>query len=169
MKTCSTCKEEKPLEDFCRNSNGCKNGCAGRCKKCHVESRKKKYREDPEYRERAIQRTRKFIANNPDYAKTWVENNRDKNRANAHKGQIKRRAQMRDVEFDPSVNLNETFKRFEGVCGICDGIMTREQATIDHIHPISKGGSHIWDNIQLAHQSCNSRKGNAVGFIFHKQ
>lgn len=31
--------------------------------------------------------------------------------------------------------------------------------TIDHIIPLSKGGLHSWNNIQLAHLSCNSSKG----------
>lgn len=35
---------------------------------------------------------------------------------------------------------------------------------MDHKKPISKGGSHTWDNIQLAHHVCNSRKGNNENF-----
>lgn len=35
--------------------------------------------------------------------------------------------------------------------------------SIDHIKPISKGGIHSWDNVQLAHRICNSYKGNKTG------
>lgn len=34
-------------------------------------------------------------------------------------------------------------------------------ATIDHIIPLTKGGEHAWSNVQLAHRSCNSSKGNS--------
>lgn len=30
--------------------------------------------------------------------------------------------------------------------------------TLDHIIPLSKGGTHTWDNVQLAHMSCNAGK-----------
>ena len=30
--------------------------------------------------------------------------------------------------------------------------------SVDHIKPISKGGTHTWDNIQLAHRYCNTIK-----------
>ena len=30
----------------------------------------------------------------------------------------------------------------------------------EHLVPLSKGGTHTWDNVALAHRRCNSRKGN---------
>lgn len=30
--------------------------------------------------------------------------------------------------------------------------------SIDHIRPVSKGGTHTWDNVQLVHRGCNSIK-----------
>ena len=36
--------------------------------------------------------------------------------------------------------------------------------SIDHIIPMSKGGGHIWSNVQVAHIICNSIKSDkAVG------
>jgi 5-methylcytosine-specific restriction endonuclease McrA len=32
--------------------------------------------------------------------------------------------------------------------------------TVDHIIPLARGGSHTWDNVQLAHHLCNSLKGD---------
>lgn len=37
---------------------------------------------------------------------------------------------------------------------ICGGMYP----SIDHIKPISRGGLHAWDNVQLAHRKCNSYK-----------
>lgn len=44
--------------------------------------------------------------------------------------------------------------RFEGDIFICGPLYP----TIDHVHPISKGGTHTWDNVKLAHHICNSVK-----------
>lgn len=32
--------------------------------------------------------------------------------------------------------------------------------SVDHVIPLSKGGTHTWDNVKLAHKRCNSKKGN---------
>ena len=34
--------------------------------------------------------------------------------------------------------------------------------SIDHIIPVSRGGTHTWDNVQLAHRYCNSIKSNKL-------
>lgn len=48
-------------------------------------------------------------------------------------------------------------------CGIClQPIATYEQATVDHKIPLSRGGSNRMDNLQLAHEECNQKKGNSV-------
>jgi 5-methylcytosine-specific restriction endonuclease McrA len=32
--------------------------------------------------------------------------------------------------------------------------------SLDHIVPVSLGGTHTWANVQLAHLRCNVSKGN---------
>ena len=34
--------------------------------------------------------------------------------------------------------------------------------TVDHIIPLAKGGTHTWDNVQLAHWSCNGEKRDTI-------
>ena len=41
-------------------------------------------------------------------------------------------------------------------------IAGNDYPSIDHIIPISKGGQHTWDNVQLAHMICNSIKNNKM-------
>jgi 5-methylcytosine-specific restriction endonuclease McrA len=48
-------------------------------------------------------------------------------------------------------------------CCICKAKVTRDQASIEHRVPLSKGGAHDEGNCQLAHKRCNSRKGSSVG------
>lgn len=46
-------------------------------------------------------------------------------------------------------------------CQLCNTrIMTIEEATYDHIEPISLGGERAKTNVQLAHGHCNVLKGN---------
>jgi hypothetical protein len=48
------------------------------------------------------------------------------------------------------------------ICGICcEEILRFEDASVDHIIPISKGGAvKKRENLQLAHQKCNWEKGS---------
>ena len=51
----------------------------------------------------------------------------------------------------------------ELICGLCGGpIAALEEATQDHIIPVSQGGPDALANVQLAHRSCNELKGNAL-------
>ena len=72
------------------------------------------------------------------------------------------------------ITLKKLYKRDKGICAICgekcsyedyinEGdifIAGKDYPSIDHVIPISKGGTHTWDNIQLAHMYCNTLKGN---------
>lgn len=33
---------------------------------------------------------------------------------------------------------------------------------VEHVIPISKGGTHTWDNVKLAHRKCNWEKGDKI-------
>lgn len=35
-------------------------------------------------------------------------------------------------------------------------------ATVEHIIPLSKGGTHTWDNVAPAHAKCNFDKGDRL-------
>jgi 5-methylcytosine-specific restriction protein A len=45
-----------------------------------------------------------------------------------------------------------------GVCFYCQESVTRDQATLDHIVPLIRGGRSIRSNIVLACKTCNSQK-----------
>jgi 5-methylcytosine-specific restriction endonuclease McrA len=52
------------------------------------------------------------------------------------------------------------YKRDKGICQLCLKRCTREDASRDHVIPISEGGEHSYKNCVLAHLRCNSSKGN---------
>lgn len=94
------------------------------------------------------------------------------------KNQYARRLQAAGfgAKYDKSIRLSALIKKQNGICQICgkkidmsDRIGTaigNYYPTVDHIIPISLGGSHTWDNVQLAHMICNSKKGaNAAEVI----
>ena len=71
-------------------------------------------------------------------------------------------------EFDESITLASLCARDKGICQICGkpvddtdikkGHIRRNYPTLDHIVPLSKGGTHTWNNVQLAHMGCNAGK-----------
>lgn len=86
-------------------------------------------------------------------------------------------ARLRGKIIDKDITLIKLADKYQGKCQICgepvdwddciekDGtiICGNMYPSIDHILPISKGGLHSWDNIQLAHRICNCKKSNKAG------
>ena len=123
--------------------------------------------------------------NNPDITKRYYLENRERILERCHeyrktergKGlqyayRVKRRFAM--CAGDDDITLDKLFNRDGGVCALCGRrcdygdyifqgdtfIAGNDYPSIDHITPLSKGGSHTWNNVQLAHKRCNSIKSN---------
>lgn len=82
----------------------------------------------------------------------------------------RRRALLREVESE-SYTLAEIAERDRFRCGLCGARIYMQKrspdplsASIDHIVPLSEGGSNMRSNVQLAHRRCNSAKGARGGF-----
>jgi 5-methylcytosine-specific restriction endonuclease McrA len=90
---------------------------------------------------------------------TWQQNNPKRYRQIQERAHRRRRARLANVEFDPTITLDVVYRRDDGVCQICDELVVRYEASIDHIIPVSRDGAHTWDNVQLAHRTCNRKKG----------
>jgi 5-methylcytosine-specific restriction endonuclease McrA len=86
---------------------------------------------------------------------------------------IKHKGFNRNGVVDNSITLKLLSDRDKHKCSICGGkvditdfkydengnfIIGSKYPTIDHILPRTQGGTHTWDNVQLAHQICNSYK-----------
>ena len=53
-------------------------------------------------------------------------------------------------------------KRDGSYCALCYIYLSTGNATIDHIIPLSLGGSHNLNNLQLLCIDCNIKKGNSI-------
>lgn len=98
------------------------------------------------------------------YAKVWekanVELRRGLNRA------YRARKHTTKIGF---INEGVVFLRDGGICQHCKKRVSKKiswpdplSLSIDHIIPLNKGGTHTYDNVQLAHSFCNVSKKDRV-------
>ena len=92
------------------------------------------------------------------YQAAHLEQTREKGRRNAATRRARQLEQFVEV-VDPRV----VFRRANGLCGICrEPVEPASRWEVDHVIPLVRGGTHSYDNVQLAHRSCNRRKHAAV-------
>lgn len=80
----------------------------------------------------------------PGYARTYVATRRAKKKA----------------AFITKVDWHEIYERDQHRCGICQRKVPLKEVSLDHIIPLSKGGTHEPLNVQLAHITCNRQRQN---------
>lgn len=56
------------------------------------------------------------------------------------------------------LSKRNVFLRDEYVCQYCGCEVTEHTATLDHVHPVSKGGKTTWENSTTACKPCNYKK-----------
>lgn len=56
----------------------------------------------------------------------------------------------------------DIYVRDKGICGICGKFVPPDSFTIDHIVPISKGGTYEYSNLQCCCRKCNQLKADAL-------
>lgn len=61
----------------------------------------------------------------------------------------------------------DIYVRDEGKCGICGKFVAPDEFTIDHIIPISKGGTYDYENLQCCCYNCNQIKSNSMENDFY--
>lgn len=81
----------------------------------------------------------------------------------------RKRARKYGVAYEP-INLIKVFERDGWICGICNDPIDPavpwpddRSKSLDHIVPMSKGGGHVWSNVQAAHLGCNVDKADRMG------
>lgn len=176
-------KKEKPIVDKSKICEYCGNVFEASRKTtrfCSNECRNKAYNEKRVYKSQAVRQERfcktcgvKFVSRNDKHIYCTRQCGKK------YRGIGRRYTSSRDerlkeaVEYNKAVNLHTLIKRDNNKCMICgcdcdlyDYEVTSSGAmmigntypTIDHIYPCSKGGSHTWENVQLACMRCNREK-----------
>ena len=162
MKFCSGCRQEKPFSEFTKNSLKA-DGYHYYCKICKAAAAKKyrssekgkattkAWEEANADRRRELDRNREVTPSRKEARKRWAERNRDYYAAD----RLYRRALERDIsDFDRWVLVEAR------ELAVLRKKMTGMDWHVDHIVPVSKGGtSHHW-NIQVVPASWNMRKNN---------
>jgi len=125
------------------------------CVECLVEDSAEYYAKNSAIH---MARTVRWRRQNPESTaqtyRRWVNSNRDVVRANNQK----RRALRSEAEGTHSANdVLRIFSLQRGRCGYCRTSI-RAGYHVDHIKPLSKGGSNWPRNIQLLCATCNVRK-----------
>lgn len=72
---------------------------------------------------------------------------------------INRIARRRGAAAVESVDRYLVFERDNYTCYLCCKVVKKGDESLDHVVPLTRGGTHTYDNLRLAHRSCNSRKG----------
>lgn len=80
---------------------------------------------------------------------------------------IKRKRAMEGAHVEV-VSLLRVAERDNWTCYLCQravvrfATIVREQWSMEHVVPLSKGGDHSYSNVRLAHRGCNSSKSNKL-------
>lgn len=154
---CTKCGTLKPFKKFYKDKKG-KYGIRSKCKDCDLNRIKKNYQNNKEIK----------IEYQKEYQKEYYENNKDKINKKKKINKHKRRALKQNNGGSYTINQwNESLKYFNNKCAYSG--KTMEQVSVEHIIPITKGGtSYIW-NIIPCELSLNISKNNKDLLEWYKE
>lgn len=97
-------------------------------------------------------------------------------RAKAYGHNHRSRARHYGVEYEP-VDVLKVMSRDNWICQLCGcsapqalrGSLNDSAPELDHVIPLSKGGSHTYDNVQCSCRLCNILKGNMMNEEYIQQ
>lgn len=155
MKFCHKCKIEKPKTEFYK-SQYTKAGYQSHCKSCVNEWAKAN-------REKTAARRVIYKAENAKLIAAQTRAWRDQNPEKVSAQHINRRARKLQAEgTHTGDDIKHILESQRGLCANCPSKLFKSGAKkyhIDHIQPLSKGGSNWPSNLQLLCPTCNLRKG----------
>lgn len=176
LKYCSQCGRVLPLSSFPKAGKNAKGEqrYAGECKQCTKLRQAKYYEENKKHIKEATNSYRKaHLEQYCEYSKVFAKRNPEKRREQQSAasrrynktphGRMKklalneaynRQARVGDLTFEQWLKIIELFNHTCAYCG------STAMLTVEHIMPVSYGGTRTTSNIIPACQHCNSSRGN---------
>ena len=110
------------------------------------------------------QRHDDYLKHRKEYAarsKAWAKAHPARRKDSVRRNSSKRRAQkiVTTVEDISKQSVSNLFESVNGRCVYCGA---KADLTLDHVVPLSRGGTHTLENLVGACFSCNSSKGNKL-------
>lgn len=182
---CNKCGKEKPLTDyyFRSDSKTYRKDCKDCFKQAKAEreskpgikelralkERERRAKDDGTINAKAREYHRSEHSKN--VSRKWTKSNMDKIR-NCNRTQ--RALRKFALLADKSATAKEVKAWIDSqkpICAYCSAELSENQIQLDHIMPLSKGGSHTIDNFAISCKSCNCSKGNKTldEFIIYKE
>lgn len=153
-RVCVKCNVEKQITDFIKDKSR-SSGYHPYCRSCQNEykSRNKTLN---------TRRATDWNKNNPDRRKEICKNWNNRNYELTRYYKAKRRKRVKNLS-DGTLTPKSLKNLPKDFCGICGNILDwsdKSKIHLDHIVPLSKGGSHSITNVQWSHAKCNLSKGS---------
>lgn len=169
LRICKACGEGKPFTEFHLDKAGT-DGYRAQCKPCRNSYMSGYYDANRDAR-MAYEQDRR--TNRPEHMRALdmarYERDKDKRVELASKHSHIRRARLRETEVDAAVTVKSLRKMHGDDCCYCGVTMdfkvrarsegiARNRASLEHVLPLSRGGTHTFDNAALACHHCNVSK-----------
>lgn len=150
VKVCRTCGQPKVLSEFRRwyDRKRGKHYVRGSCRQCasqqQYERRSANIEQHREYERQLYRKHRRKILKRKDILKRM------------------RRTQVYGSPKVVPVSRDEIIARDGNHCYLCGRHLRRSEINLDHVVPLSRGGTHTPDNLRVCCVQCNVRKGSRL-------
>lgn len=156
--TCSKCGKSKHFTEF-KKSPTHRHGRHSQCKQC-VKEKRNIHRSNPEVKARKKEQDRAWVSANPErrsaiwhrYAQTDNGKDHCRLRVRTRKARIQSAQGKHTVE-----DIRNMYKRQKGKCYYCASKLSKTYH-VDHIVPLTRGGSNDPSNLVIACPPCNLSK-----------
>lgn len=167
-KVCTKCGKRKPLGSYCKNKGG-KYGLYSRCNFCKNEVTRIWQKNNKEYcakyikenRERYTKHQRRWAKYNRERAnevsRNWKKRNPEKIQVLDHRRRSREKNAVSDGLWNADIR-KQIYQAQEGLCYWSGKKISLGKSHIDHIVPLSRGGTDTISNKVLADAKMNSRK-----------